>query len=197
MKIKFNHEGGAYINNQCLLEVEADTEEETAAFMFETGWLPFNGSWYQCRSSRLQLQDISSRRKKELSKISFSENGSASELIERSSRFGCFKEDWVLQYLSLPHYIFYMDDAAFGVVNFFEDQIFYTSLVWDKRKNEHSYGTLSYYHLINKFKDSHRFMYISEYYDDFMYKKSLPGFEYWDGNHWSDDNKKPQFSIIR
>ena len=184
MKIRFNHEGGIYANNQCLLEVEAEVEEESASFMFENGWLPFQSSWYQSRSSRLRLGDISSRRKRELSKISFSEVGDTRELMNRSSEFGCFKEDWVLHYLSLPCYVFYMDDAAFGVVNFVEDQIFYTSLVWDKRKNENSYGTLSYYHLIEKFKDTHRFLYISEYYEKFSYKSTLPGFEYWNGARW-------------
>ena len=184
MKIRFNHEGGVYANNQCLLEVEADTEGETAAFMFKNGWLPFRGSWYQCRSSRLELGSISNRRKRELSKITFSESGDTNRLLRQSSEFGCFKEDWVLHYLGLPHYTFYMDDAAFGVVNFFEDQIFYTSLVWDKRKNEHSYGMLSYYHLIDKFKDTHKFLYISEYYESFNYKSRLPGFQYWNGSCW-------------
>ena len=80
-----------------------------------------------------------------------------------------------------------MDDAAFGIVNFFEDQIFYTTLAWDKNKKENSYGTLSYYHLIEKFRKDYEYMYISEYYEPFSYKKNLQGFQFWNGKIWKED----------
>lgn len=190
MKIKFNHSGGIFSNEQCLMEVEAKREGESVKFMFENGWLPFDDTWYQCKSSRLKLGQISSRRKRELSKISFTETGDLIELMNRARKFGCFVEDWVLHFSKEPNYTFFMDDAAAGIVNFFEDQIFYTSLIWDKDKCDHSYGTLSYYHLIDKFWSTHEYMYISEYYLQFKYKQNLPGFQFWRGVEWSNPGEK-------
>jgi hypothetical protein len=187
MKLIFNHREGIFSKSgNCLLEVESYRENETAEYMFENGWLPFeNDIWYQCKSSRLLLSPISSRRNKELSKIEFSLKGNKTDLIEKSRSFGCFVEKWLEFYSSLPNYTFFMDDAAMGVVNFYENQIFYTTFVWDKNKNKNSYGTLSYYHLIEKFRNDYKYMYISEYYEQFSYKSTLQGFEYWDGNKWN------------
>jgi len=189
MRLIFNHAEGKFSKSgNCLLEVECYREQETAKYMFENGWLPFkDDKWYQCQSSRLKLSPISTRRKKELSKINFSLVGDSQDLINRSKRFGCFNESWLNFYSSLPNYTFYMDDAAVGIVNFYDDQIFYTTFVWDKNKNINSYGTLSYYHLIDKFKSDYEYMYISEFYEDFSYKQNLQGFEFWNGVSWKSD----------
>lgn len=186
MKLIFNHDEGVMTPaGNCLLEIECLRENETSQFMFENGWLPYlNDRWYQCRSSRLKLAPISSRRKRELSKITFLESGDADDIITRAKKFGKFREDWARFYMSLPNYTFYMDNVAMGILNFFDDQIFYTTLVWDRDHTTNSYGTLSYYHLIDKFKGDYEYMYISEYYDEFAYKQSLPGFEYWSGSKW-------------
>jgi len=191
MKIIFNHNEGLFSESgNCLLEVECFKEEETTKYMFENGWLPFkDNKWYQCRSSRLKLFDITPKRKKELSKINFLSSGNKRNLIDRAKSFGCFREDWLEFFLSLPNYTFYMDNAAMGVVNFFDNQIFYTTFVWDKNKDANSYGTLSYYHLIEKFKGDYEYMYISEFYQQFSYKQNLQGFEFWDGSVWNQEGK--------
>lgn len=191
MRLIFNHAEGTFSKSgSCLLEVECYREQETTKYMFENGWLPFkDNKWYQCQSSRLKLSPISSRRKKELSKIDFSFVGDSKDLIDRSKSFGCFNEDWLRFYSTIPNYTFYMDDAAMGIVNFYDDQIFYTTFVWDKDKNLNSYGTLSYYHLIEKFRNEYEYMYISEFYEDFSYKQNLQGFEFWDGLAWRQEKK--------
>jgi len=160
MKLIFNHKEGLFSQSgSCLLEVECYRDTETIEYMFENSWLPFkDNKWYQCKSSRLLLSPISSRRKKELSKIKFSTDGDKKSLIEKSKVFGCFNEEWLNFYFSLPNYTFFMDDAAMGIVNFYEDQIFYTTFVWDKTKNQNSYGTLSYYHLVEKFKNNYKYI---------------------------------------
>jgi hypothetical protein len=191
MKLIFNHTEGIFSKSgSCLLEVECYREQETAKYMFENGWLPFKeDKWYQCQSSRLLLSPISSRRKRELSKIKFSPTGDSINLIDRAKIFNCFNEEWLEFYSSLPNYTFYIDDAAMGIVNFYEDQIFYTSFVWDKNKKENSYGTLSYYHLVEKFRNDYEYMYISEFYEKFSYKQNLSGFEFWNGLEWKKEKK--------
>ena len=64
MKITFDHSKGVFTETgDSLLEVFAITENETSKEMFESGWLPFRDKWYQTRSSRLELREISKRRK--------------------------------------------------------------------------------------------------------------------------------------
>jgi hypothetical protein len=187
MKIIFNHDVGVLSgNDNCLLEVECYREHESIKFMFENGWLPYkNDIWYQCRSSRLKLTEISTRRKKELSKINVSTKGNLQKIIENSKPFGCFNEELLKFYLSLPNYTFFMDDVAVGVVNFFDSEIFFSSFVWDKNYKKNSYGTLSYYYLIDMFKKTYNYIYISEFYPKYEYKKKLPGFQYWNGKTWN------------
>ena len=64
-----------------------------------------------------------------------------------------------------------------------------TSFVWDKNKKENSYGTLSYYHLVEKFRNDYEYMYISEFYEKFSYKQNLSGFEFWNGLEWEKEKK--------
>lgn len=191
MIVTFDHSEGTFSKSgNCLLEVYCTPETEPAKYMFENGWLPWTDNrWYQCQSSRLILSPVSSRRRNELSKIKITQSGDFEGLISRASEFRCFNEKWLRFYASLPHYTFFMDDAAFGIVNFYEDQIFYTTLVWDKHIDLHSYGTLSYYHIIEKFRDQYEYLYTSEYYEDFAYKQNIQGFQYWDGKHWKSEKK--------
>lgn len=191
MKLIFNHSEGLFTESGCsLLEVECLKEDESIKYMFENGWLPFkDNKWYQSRSSRLKLSPISNRRKKELSKINFSTKGNYEEIILKAKPFGCFNEDWLKFYNSIPNYTFFMDDVAFGIVNYYDEQLFYTSFVWDKNQNKNSYGTLSYYHLIEKFRNEYEYIYISEFYEKFNYKQTLQGFQYWDGQFWHFNEK--------
>lgn len=190
MKILFNHkEGIVSESGNCLLEVESYREDESARYMFENGWIPLQDKWYQCQSARLKLSDISSRRKKDLSKIDIKESGDCKSIIEKAKEFGKFNEDWLNSYSLISNYTFYMDDAAFGIVNFYDNQIFYSTFVWDKSKNNHSYGTLAFYHLIDKFKKDYEYLYLAEYYEEYSYKQNLQGFEYWNGANWISNFK--------
>ena len=59
-------------------------------------------------------------------------------------------------------------------------------MIWDESNKNHSYGILSYYYLINKFyNEGLKYIYISEFYEQFSYKHKLPGFEYWTGTNWT------------
>ncbi|MEY4343279.1 MAG: hypothetical protein RL736_1077 [Pseudomonadota bacterium] len=58
-------------------------------------------------------------------------------------------------------------------------------MLWDESNKDHSYGTLSFYYLIDKFyNEGHKYLYTSEYYPLFSYKENLQGFEWWNGEQW-------------
>ena len=187
MKIIYNHNNGLFTQTgESLLEVYAITDKETSKDMFENGWLPFREKWYQTKSSRLKLNDISNRRKRELSKIKISDQGDLNSITKRALKFGKFEAEYLDEYLELPHYKFFFDDCFCGIVNLVDNIPYYTFMIWDESNKNHSYGTLSYYYLIEKyFKENLDYIYISEYYEQFSYKKKLPNFEYWDGTNWN------------
>ena len=72
-------------------------------------------------------KEASKKHWKELSKINVSTKGNLQKIIENSKPFGCFNEELLKFYLSLPNYTFFMDDVAVGVVNFFDSEIFFSS----------------------------------------------------------------------
>lgn len=191
MKIIYNHKNGLFTEKgESLLEVYAIIDKETPKYMFDNGWLPFREKWYQTKSSRLKLSGISNRRKKELAKIKISEKGDLNSIVNKSLKYNKFEAEYLDEYLELPHYKFFFDDCFCGIVNLVDNIPYYTFMIWDESNKKHSYGTLSYYFLIDKyFNEKIDYIYISEYYEQFSYKKNLPGFEYWDGNEWVVENK--------
>lgn len=186
MKIIYDHSKGIFTETgESLLEVFAITDDETSKYMFESGWLPFRDRWYQTKSSRLKLSEISKRRKKELSKISIATDGDIDLIIKNSKKYDKFDFKYLEEYLKLPHYKFFFDDCFCGIVNLVDKIPYYTFMIWNESNRKHSYGTLSYYYLIDKFyHENVDYIYISEFYKQFFYKHTLQGFEYWTGNSW-------------
>lgn len=187
MKVKFDHTHGMWVEDASLLEVEAIREWESHRWMFENGWLPFKGKWYQTRSSRLKTGEISSKRKKMLSSMKITSYGHASDYIQNAQGNGKFSLKEYEYFMSLENSgCFFMDDALMGVYNIFDDQLFYSVMAYDESKDgKKSYGTHSFYYLIDKFKDKFEYLYIAEYYPIFEYKSKLQGFECWDGQKWT------------
>jgi hypothetical protein len=191
MKIIFDHTNGVFTEQgNSLLEVFAIKENETEKYMFENGWLPFQDRWYQTCSSRLELKPISKRRKKELSKIKISYDQNFSKILNNSIKYEKFDLNYLNEYLKLNHYKFFFDDCFCGIVNIINNIPYYTFMLWDERNRNYSYGTLSFYYLIDKFyNEGHKYLYTSEYYPLFSYKKKLQGFEWWDGQKWQIEDK--------
>jgi len=189
MKIIFDHSQGKFINTgDSLLEVYAQTEEETSEYMFDNGWLPHRNLWYQTKSSRLILNKISKRRQKELSKININFQGDFNSIVQKALPFKKFEHQYLDETLALPHFKFFFDDCFCGIVNLIDNIPYYTFMIWDESNKNNSYGTLSYYYLINKFyNEGLKYIYISEFYEQFSYKRMLPGFEYWTGTNWTSN----------
>lgn len=71
-----------------------------------------------------------------------------------------------------------------------DDIPYYTFMIWDESHKEHSYGTLSFYYLIQHlYGCGYEYLYTSEYYSQFNYKSKLPNFEWWNGTNWVKENK--------
>jgi len=177
MKLIFDHSRSIFQEKVPLIFLEAEREEESAKFMFENGWVPYyyDGyeTWYQTCSSRLKISEISKRRKKELDKIKIS--ASTNNLDIKSPDY--------LELYSLGNFEdFYFDDVFWGRVLYIEDQVMFA--VMNITRSEKSYGTLSYYYLLQKFLGKYEFLYTTDFFEIFKYKKNLPGFQYWTGEKW-------------
>jgi hypothetical protein len=78
MKIRISHLNGKYNDNTGadLCEVFGTPDGETYKELFETGWLPTkNGEWYQSRSSRVKIDELSGTRRYEVRKLNVSNEG--------------------------------------------------------------------------------------------------------------------------
>jgi len=177
MKLIFDHSLSIYNVQNPLIYLEAKRENESAKFMFENGWIVYYKNnqeyWYQTRSSRLKIQEISNKRKNELSKIKISEYTENKQIKIPSDiqfyNYGKFED-------------FFFDDIFLGRINYVEDQVLFS--IMSEIKSKKSYGTLSYYYLLKKFTNQYEYLYISDYFDIFNYKNKLQGFEYWNGITW-------------
>ena len=73
MKLIFDHSKSIFNEEVPLIYLDAEREDESAKYMLENGWVPYYENneecWYQTKSSRLKIENISIRRKKELEKI--------------------------------------------------------------------------------------------------------------------------------
>lgn len=182
MKLIFNHSYSIHNSETPLIFLQSEKENESYEFMFENGWVPFCENqkeyWYQTKSSRLKINPISNRRKSELNKIKIS-NYTSNNCIEypidlNYYNCGIFED-------------FFLDDIFWGRIHYYDNQIMYS--IMNKTRNKKSYGTLSYYYLLDRFFGKFEYLYISDYFEKFSYKKNLPGFEYWNGNEWVVENK--------
>jgi hypothetical protein len=173
MKLLINHKNTIFDGEKPLLHLEAIRENESCKFMFENGWVPFNNIWYQTCSSRLELKEISNSRKKQINKINISYKTNNDKILIPKN---------IEDYKSDNYLDFFFDDIFWGRVNFYEDQIFYSVMnnVHDKK----SYGTLSFYYLIDKYKNKYKYLYIADFFELFKYKANLPNFEFWNGIDW-------------
>ena len=175
MKLILDHSLSVFNGKFPLIYLEAEAQNESAKFMFENGWIPYgnNNKWYQTKSARLQLFSISKKRRKALKLLNISESTSNLNIEKPSD----------VENYNIGNYLdFFFDDTFWGRVNFYEDQILYS--VMNNVKNKKSYGTLSFYYLIERFKEKYKYLYIADYFDCFSYKKNLQGFEYWNGEKW-------------
>jgi hypothetical protein len=175
IKLIFNHSLSIFKDKHPLIYLEAEAADESAKYMFENGWIPYgkNNKWYQTKSSRLKLFSISKKRQNSLKSLKITESTSNSNIEIPID---------IENYNGGNYLDFFFDDVFWGRVNFYEDQILYS--VMNNIKNKKSYGTLSFYYLIERFKDQYKYLYIADYFDCFNYKKNLQGFEYWDGKNW-------------
>ncbi len=176
MKLIFNHSLSIFNNGNPLIYLTSKRENESGQYMLENGWIPYYKNteefWYQTKSSRIRVNEISKKRKIELSKIKIS-NSTNNNLIEpidlKYHNHGNFED-------------FFFDDIFWGRIHYFDNQLVYS--VMNSIRNKKSYGTLSYYYLIDRFLGKFDYIYITDYFEEFSYKKNLPGFEYWDGTKW-------------
>jgi hypothetical protein len=188
MKIRISHLNGKYDNETGadLCEVFGTPDGETYKELFETGWLPTkNGEWYQSRSSRVKIDELSGTRRYEVRKLKVSNEGDWERIFgETKHLYPNFQEDYIRTCLSFNHEIYYFDDSVFAILNWFDDIPFFSTVVGGRMK-KNGITPLTCYYFIQKLLDhSYPYLYISEWYDQFKFKANYPNFEWWDGESW-------------
>jgi len=177
MKLIFDHSLSIYNDQNPLIYLEAKRESESAKFMFENGWIVYYKDnqeyWYQTQSSRLKIQEISNKRKSQLSKIKISGHTENKQIAIPSDL-------WFYNYGKFEDFFF--DDIFLGRISYLEDQVLFS--IMSEIKSKKSYGTLSFYYLLKKFTNQYEYLYIADYFNIFNYKNRLQGFEYWNGITW-------------
>lgn len=177
MKLIIDHSKSILSGTEPLIYLESERENESAKYMFENGWIPYYENnkefWYQTISSRLKINQISHKRKKELNKIKIS-SSTTNTNIQLPISF-----DW---YNSGNFEDFYFDDVFWGRLIYIEDQVMFA--IMNLTKDKKSYGTISYYYLLEKLFGNYEFLYITDFFDKYNYKKKLPGFQFWNGKEW-------------
>jgi hypothetical protein len=190
MKTRFNHVNGRYGDDSIvdLCEVFCRREKETNAFLFENGWLPTaNEEWFQTRSSRVKIQPISSRRRYQLKKISVTTSGKYYDILANSKcSYNESCELFLDVMLSYKHEIYYFNDSIFAVLNWFDDIPYFSVVIGGKDKREGITPMTCYYFINELIGNTYPYLYIGPWYEEFYYKKHYPGFEWWDGQNWSD-----------
>jgi hypothetical protein len=178
MKLNFDHSNSVFQKDRPLIFLKVQRDVESLKYMFENGWIPFYDNrveyWYQTKSSRLKIKPISKKRKKELLGLQISNECHNSQITQPIGI------EW---YSSGSYEDFFFDDVFWGRVSFFENFVLYS--VMNVIKSKKSYGTLSYYYLLDKYLGKFEYLYITDYFEQFSYKKNLQGFEFWDGIKWN------------
>lgn len=194
MKIIFDHDCGAYNEKYStpLCLVCAKREKETCKYMFENGWIPCGRSnwyWYQARSSRIKLDfDVSKKKRKALSKLKVTYNDMNLLDLENPPTV---KE--VESYAKGKHLDIFFDGVSGFRLNFYEDQLL--ASVMNRTRHKKGYGTLLFYYVMENFSKDYEYLYLSECYDQFIYKMFLPSFEYWNGRKWERPTEEELKSI--
>lgn len=169
-----------------LCEVFSIRTNETYQYMFEHGWLPTKkNEWFQNKSSRIKISEISNRKKNRLKKISISKNGDYKDIFTKSKSYyseSC--QNYLETVLSFKHEIYYFNSEVFCVLNWFDDIPFFSAVFGGKVKRNGITPITCYYFMDKLINHTYPYLYIGEWYHQFNYKSNYPNFEWWNGENW-------------
>jgi hypothetical protein len=203
MKIYFDHiEGFGKVSD---LEVIVNKAygilepHESPTEAIKSGWIPWEGKWYNERSTRLDLSIYQpSKTTKKLSKkvnvvigdiVGHQE--AYEELHEQYCKYHGFKRDIKLESFKDCQIIEYHTDKLVGISIYrvFEKQFVAYQFIWNYEDPKLSLGTVAQYYECETAKIlGCEYVYLLGGYEKCCeYKSNYTGFEFWTGQEWSTD----------
>jgi len=203
MKVFFDHVSGfgkvsdlEVIVNGAYGILEPD---ESTTNALHQGWIPWEGKWYNERSTRLNLTLYRpTKTTRKLSKKVIVEAGDITanleaytELYEKYCKYHGFKRDIKLESFKDCRVIEYWTDNLVGISLYrqFETEFVAYQFIWDYQDPKLSLGTVAQYYECETAKIlGCEYVYLLGGYERCcLYKSNYSGFEFWTGQEWSTD----------
>ena len=202
MKIVFDHiKGFGKVSN---LEVIINCafgilEDETPTQALKEGWIPWEGKWYNERSTRLDLEVYKpSKTTRRLSKKVIVQAGDIEANLEEYTKlhkaycdYHGFERDISLESFKDCQVIEYWADTLVGISIYrvFDNQFVAYQFIWDYQDPKLSLGTVAQYYECETAKLLNcEYVYLLGGYELCgLYKSKYFGFEFWTGAEWSKD----------
>jgi arginyl-tRNA--protein-N-Asp/Glu arginylyltransferase len=203
MKVYFDHvQGFGKVSDlelivNCAYGILEPNESPTDALL--QGWIPWEGKWYNERSTRINLAQYKpSKTTKKLSKKIIVENGDITanleaytELYNKYCNYHNFKRDIKLESFKDCQVIEYWADTLVGISLYrqFETQFVAYQFIWDYADPKLSLGTIAQMMECETAKLLNcEYVYLLGGYEKCCeYKANYSGFEFWTGKEWSTD----------
>ena len=173
--------------------------DESSIDALKEGWIPWEGKWYNERSTRIDLAVYKpTKTTNKLSKKIIAQSGNVladleqyEELHEKYCQYHNFKRDIKLESFKDCSVIEYHTDKLIGISLYkqYDTQFVAYQFIWDYADPKLSLGSVAqmiecetakllgceYVYLLGGYEDCCR------------YKANYPGFEFWTGKEWSTD----------
>lgn len=203
MKVYFDHISGfgkvsdLEVIVNCAYGILDPNESSTDAL--KQGWIPWEGKWYNERSTRINLSKYCpSKTTKKLSKRVIVQAGNVAaekekyfELYEKYCDYHGFKRDISLSSFEDCSVIEYWNGDLIGISLYktFNDQFVAYQFIWDYADPKLSLGTVAQMYECETAKIlGCEYVYLLGGYEHCcLYKSNYSGFEFWTGREWSTD----------
>lgn len=203
MKIFFDHISGfgkvsdLEVIVNCAYGILDDNESSVDAL--KEGWIPWEGKWYNERSTRIDLSLYTpSKTTKKLAKNITVEHGNVeaslelyTDLYDKYCTYHGFKRDIQLSSFKDCSVIEYYTDKLIGISLYkqFDTQFVAYQFIWDYADPKLSLGTVA--QMIEcetaKVLECEYVYLLGGYESCCLYKSNYKGFEFWTGKEWSKD----------
>ena len=173
--------------------------DESSTDALKEGWIPWEGRWYNERSTRINLAEYKpSRTTNKLSKKIIVEGGNIEANLEayemlhqKYCDYHNFKRDIKLEFFKDCEVIEYWTDTLVGISLYkqFETQFVAYQFIWDYNDPKLSLGTIAQMMECETAKLLNcEYVYLLGGYEKCCeYKSNYSGFEFWTGTEWSTD----------